>query len=686
MKERAEQLLKMMFGSGALFRNGQWEAIESVLKKKRTLVVQRTGWGKSLVYFIATKILREQGEGPTILISPLLSLMRNQVETAQKIGIRALTLNSTNEESWDDIIEQLRQDQCDVLLVSPERLANSDFVNHILPSIQKGIGMFVIDEAHCISDWGHDFRPDYRRTVRIVQTLLPSVPVLATTATANDRVVTDIQEQLGSDLEILRGPLTRESLQIQTIVLENQAERLAWLAENLPGLPGSGIIYCLTKSDCRRVATWLQSKEIEAYEYHAKINNREGLEQKLIRNEVKALVATIALGMGFDKPDLGFVVHYQRPGSLVSYYQQIGRAGRALDDAYAILLNGREDDEIQEFFIHSAFPSIDELQQVLHAIQESHSGLTLTELLHQLNLSRGRVQKSLKMLEIDGAVHKSGSKFIRTVNQWNPDIERMERITDLRTTELQRMKDFVTTSSCLMEYVARELDDPHAEPCGKCANCTGDFILDQANPDIVQEAVDFLRGDVLEIQPRKQWASGVGTRGFRISPEMQNQSGRVLCMYGDAGWGRMVAEDKYIHSQFRDELVKASAELIADRWRPDPMPTWVTSVPSLRRPHLVPDFAKKVADHLGLPFHPVITKKLNSPEQKTMQNSTQQLTNVLESFHIRGECPNGPVLLIDDMVDSGWTLTLCGVLLKEAGSGPVFPFALASSSTGGDSD
>lgn len=472
----------------------------------------------------------------------------------------------------------------------------------------------------------------------------------------------------------------------KNLTLEDQAERLAWLAENLPRLPGSGIIYCLTKSDCRRVAKWLQSKNIKAYEYHSDTDAREDLEQRLIRNEVKALVATVALGMGFDKPDLGFVIHYQRPGSLVSYYQQIGRAGRALTNAYAVLLNGREDDDIQEFFIRSAFPSLGEMQQVLGAIEESDTGLTLTQLLRQLNLSQGRIQKSLKMLEIDGAVYKSGTKYCRTANQWNPDIERTDRITDLRLKELQRMKDFVSTPTCLMEFVARELDDPHAKPCGKCSNCTGNFVSNQVNSELVQEAVDFLRGDVLVINPRKQWISGVGSRGFRIQPEMQNQQGRILCMYGDAGWGRMVAEDKYTHNRFRDEIVIASAELIGSRWKPDPMPTWVTAVPSLRRPQLVSDFAKRVADQLELPFYPILTKKINSPEQKTMQNRTQQLTNVLEAFQVQGTCPNGPVLLIDDMVDSGWTLTLCGVLLREAGSGPVFPFALASTSAGGDSD
>ena len=345
MREQAEELLKTMLGEDTAFRDGQWEAIELVVaQKERTLLVQRTGWGKSIVYFIATGLLRAEGKGITLLISPLLSLMRNQIEMAERIGTRAVTINSNNPEEWDAVKADLQSNKCDILLISPERLASSEF-NEFLASIPGNIGMLVIDEAHCISDWGHDFRPDYRRIVGIIENLPAGIPVLATTATANDRVVNDIREQLGYDLKILRGPLARESLRIQTIALRDQAERLVWLAENIPRLPGTGIIYCLTVTDCSRVATWLKSRGLNVYEYHAKLDKGDRIdrEQRLINNEVKALVATVALGMGFDKPDLGFVIHYQRPGSLVAYYQQIGRAGRNLDNAYAILLSGGED-------------------------------------------------------------------------------------------------------------------------------------------------------------------------------------------------------------------------------------------------------------------------------------------------------------------------------------------------------
>ena len=392
MREQALILLKKMLGTKAEFRDGQWEAIESILSGKRTLIVQRTGWGKSVVYFIATKMLREKGAGPTLLISPLLSLMRNQIESAEKIGIRARTINSDNVDEWNQVEEGLIKGEIDILLLSPERLGNQDFTSRVLPSIKDGIGMLVVDEAHCISDWGHDFRSDYRRIKRIINTLPPNVPMAATTATANQRVVDDIKTQLGGDLNIMRGPLARDSLGIQVIKLKDQAERLAWLVENINKMDGAGIIYCLTTSDCNKVAKWLKSKGINALEYHSKLSGnenetrslREEREQLLLNNKVKALVATVALGMGFDKPDIGFVIHYQRPGSIVQYYQEIGRAGRALDNAYVILLNGEEDDEIQEYFINAAFPTDIEMEKVIKLLERSRTGLKRVKYLEGL--------------------------------------------------------------------------------------------------------------------------------------------------------------------------------------------------------------------------------------------------------------------------------------------------------------
>lgn len=681
MRQQAEQLLRRVYGPTAEFRPGQWEAIEAlVYQRKRVLVVQQTGWGKSLVYFMATRLLRDQGLGPTVIVSPLLALMRNQLDAAEKLGLRPATFNSENREQWPEVRVALGANQIDLLLVSPEQLNSPHFTNEVLPAIQGAIGLLVIDEAHCISDWGHDFRPDYRRIIRLIRDLPSNVPVLATTATANSRVVEDVRAQLGPQTEVQRGSLMRESLRLQNIKLADQAERLAWLAEHVPKLPGTGIIYCLTQADCERVATFLKAQGINVEPYHGGLKERRPeLEEMLQKNQVKALVATVALGMGYDKQDLRFVVHYQRPGSVVAYYQQVGRAGRDGKESYGILLSGREDDEIQEYFIDSAFPTRQATEKVLEAL--SGGGLSVPGILSQRNLGKGQVERILKLLMIDGLVVKEGPRYFRTVNPYTPERPDQARITALRRAELSRMQAYVDETGCLMAFLARELDDENPVPCGRCANCRGEFVERTASQDRVRTAITFLKRSNQPIPARKKWANN-----RNIAPEELVEEGRALSFWGDAGWGRLVREGKYTAGRFDDELVHAAAELIQKTWAPDPMPTWVTAVPSLRRPTLVPDFAERLASALGIPFQPVLVKERETPEQKGMQNSAKQEENVKGAFSVRGEVPTGPVLLVDDVVDSRWTLTVCGARLRSAGSGPVYPFALAKATTGGDSD
>ena len=487
--------LQAMLGAEATFRDGQRTAIEAVIEDgHRALVVQRTGWGKSLVYWIATRVRRDQGHGPTLIISPLLALMRNQIAMAGRLGLRAATINSGNVEDWDAIHHGLAADAIDVLLISPERLANERFTRDILPGIQGSIGLFVVDEAHCISDWGHDFRPDYRRIGRILQALDPSVPVLATTATANDRVVDDVAEQLGEGATVLRGPLARQSLQLDAIVLENQAERLAWLAGELPRMPGSGIVYCLTVADTQRVATFLQSQGIDARPYNADLSTgeREGLEDALVANEMKALVATVALGMGFDKPDLGFVVHYQRPGSAIAYYQQVGRAGRAVEHAFGVVLSGREDDDIAEFFMDQAFPPTADMHRILAALEDGGS-MSASRLETTVNLRRGRIAQALKLLELDGAVARDGGRYVRTTTPWEQDEERIERVIAARRTELAQMQAYMRHDGCLMAFLIRQLDDPDVTACGRCANCTGRGLPRTVDEGLVRAAISAAR-------------------------------------------------------------------------------------------------------------------------------------------------------------------------------------------------
>lgn len=688
MKKTCETYLKQMYGDTCEFRQGQFEAIKSVVEGNRSLVVQRTGWGKSTVYFIATKILRKRGLGVTILISPLLSLMRNQVESAAKIGLVAETINSSNIDDWSGIRERLIGNEIDILLISPERLGNEKFTTTFLPVIDKGIGLFVVDEAHCISDWGHDFRPDYQRIVNIINNLPSGTPVLATTATANDRVVDDIRRQLGDKLVIMKGPLLRESLHLQVIELDSQAERMAWIAENIMKIEGSGIIYCLTTADCNRVAGWLRKKGIDAKEYHSKLSNdrdknrdlRVERETLLMNNDVKVLVSTIALGMGYDKPDLAFVIHFQRPGSLVSYYQQIGRAGRSLDDAIVVLLSGQEDDEILEYFINQAFPTPQEMEETVAVIESSYDGLSKNEILTQTNISPGRLDKCLKKLIVDNVLLKMGPKYSRTLNPWDRQVEKSKLITEQRYSEFEEMKTFTKTDQCHMKFIAEKLDDSYASECGKCENCVGEAIIaTDYSIKMVGEAVGYLKQGMLEIPIRKRWPAGiVGEKAKNIPDAERNQMGRILSIDGDAGWGTVVKNGKYEDGSFSDDLLEASLNLINNSEERNCI-EWVSYVPSLRRPNLVKEFAEKLASKLGLPIRTSLRKILDAPEQKSFQNSHYQCKNVYTSIEATPTYEKGPVLLVDDMFDSGWTLTVCGKLLRDQGVEAVYPFALAKS-------
>lgn len=680
--KRALELLRI--GSGradATFREGQEDAIRHIVEGRgRLLVVQKTGWGKSFVYFIATKLLRDDGNGPALLISPLLALMRNQMAAADRMGVRAATINSDNVDDWTQVEGKLSRGEIDILLISPERLANERFRTQVLSGIAAHISMLVIDEAHCISDWGHDFRPHYRLLERIVKTLPQNLRLLATTATANNRVMEDLATVLGPKLDVLRGDLNRTSLSLQTIRLPSQAERLAWLAEQLTTLQGHGIIYTLTVRDANQVAQWLKAQGFNVEAYTGETGDRrEQLEQALLNNQVKALVATTALGMGYDKPDLAFVIHYQMPGSVVAYYQQVGRAGRALALAYGVLLSGQEESDITDWFIRSAFPTRQEVADVLGALEDEPNGLSVAELLSRVNLSKGRVDKTIALLSLEAPapIAKQGSKWQLTAATLSEAFwDRAERLTALRRDEHQQMQDYVSLPfGEHMGFLIGALDgDPSVvtEPALPPLPATVDT-------ELVKAAVEFLRRTSLPIEPRRKWPDGgmpqYGVKGF-IAPAHQAESGKALCVWGDAGWGGLVRQGKYNDGHFSDQLVAACVKMFQE-WNPQPSPTWVTCVPSLRHPELVPSFAQRLAAALGLPFHMAIEKTHARPEQKTMANSTQQARNIDGSLELNGQpIPTSPLLLVDDMVDSRWTLTVCAWLLRKSGGGPVWPMAL----------
>ena len=686
---RALELLKKGTGQPhSVFREDQEKAIKIVVEGgKRLLVVQKTGWGKSFVYFIATKLLREMGAGPALLVSPLLSLMRNQIDAAKRMGLRAVKVTSDNRAEWGDVFEKITRKEIDILLISPERLSNEEFKEQVLSKIAATISLLIVDEAHCISDWGHDFRPDYRYLERIVKNLPPNLRILATTATANNRVMRDLVEVLGPNLEVLKGDLNRNSLTLQTIEIPGQAQRLDWLAKTLPNLQGTGIIYAMTVKDAELIAYWLKSRglNVESYTGQLDTERREELETALLENKVKALVATVALGMGYDKPDISFVIHFQMPGSAVGYYQQVGRGGRAIKSAYGILLKGGEDYRINEWFIKSAFPTPNEVVEILTAFEDEPDGLSTSELCGKVNLSLGRIKTTIDILSLESPapILKTDGKWQLTssalsMNFWS----RAKRLTDLRYKELNQMLEYVKLPfGAHMNFLIKELDgDP-------------DTIKPQnlpALPELIDKnlqglGLKFLYGFHRSLEPRKKWPNE-GMQAYRlkglIKAEHRAEIGRSLCYYNDDGWGKLVQEGKYKTNKFSDQLVDACIEMIK-KWNPQPFPTWVTCLPSLRNPTLVPDFAKKLASALKLPFVMAITKTMERPPQKEMANSIKQARNIDGSLDVKNlPFNNGPVFLIDDTVDSKWTFTVASWILRNNGSGQVWPLALAITGQG----
>lgn len=683
--DEALDALRNLTGSNvAEFRDGQREAIELLTQRGQSVIcVQRTGWGKSAVYFVATHLMRAKGAGPTIIVSPLLALMRNQITAADRLGVTAATINSSNADKWDEIIDDLRSDRLDVLIVSPERLANKKFMV-TAESILERVGLFVVDEAHCISDWGHDFRPDYRRLKKLIERLPASASILCTTATANNRVVRDIEDQLtSSDRPVteIRGSLEREALRLEVIEIESREKKLAWLATHLDDLEGSGIIYCSTIRDTELVAEWLDANGVVVAAYHSGMNDdeRQAAETSLINNEVKALVATTALGMGYDKPDLGFVVHFQCPGSAVAYYQQVGRAGRALEKADGILLRGAEDFQIQEFFINTAIPPRGKVMELLGVFDRVDGDeATLFDFQTYMNLGQTRILAMLTMLEVEGAVDRGeGRRWSLTNPDWPYDDERFETLTELREQELQRMREYGADDECLMQFLRKELDDADGKPCGRCAVCTQPKFADIGSDVTLSAAAKHLRSRTYSIEPRKQWA---GNRSGRIPADLRAEKGLAISRYEDGGYGSMVAVGKHRDGKFSDELVDVAAERIL-KWGPSPAIEWVATVPSRSHPELVPDFALRLAERLGVLYVPAITKSKSTRPQKEMENSFRQAENVFGAFEVDdAQVEHGPVLLIDERCDSRWTMTEIAYLLRKSGSGPVYPFALSDSS------
>jgi len=689
LRERAEAVLATLAGDGARLREDQWRAIHAlVAERRRALVVQRTGWGKSAVYFVATALLRagtptHPPAGPTVIVSPLLALMRNQIEAAARAGIHAATVNSANTADWERTYAAVADGEVDVLLVSPERLNNPDFRDRVLPRLTETAGMLVVDEAHCVSDWGHDFRPDYRRLRQLIAELPAGIPVLATTATANDRVVVDVTEQLGlasGEPLVLRGSLDRESLRLSVVSLPTPAQRLGWLADHLDALPGAGIVYTLTVAAAEQVADFLRERGHLVASYTGKTDPGERLaaEADLLDNKVKALVATSALGMGFDKPDLGFVVHLGAPASPVAYYQQIGRAGRAVERAEVVLLPGREDRDIWAYFASLAFPPEPLVRQTLAVLGEEPLSTAAVET--RVDLSRTRLEMLLKVLDSDGAVRRVKGGWVATGEEWVYDRERHQRIAQARRAEQQAMLDYIDTTGCRMLFLRRQLDDPAAEPCGRCDNCTTPTWSTEVDADAARAAQERISRPGVEVAPRKQWPSGMAELGVpasgRIPAGELAEPGRVIGRLSDIGWGARLrelleGEDAPVPGDVLDACVRVLAG-----WGWAERPVGVVGIGSRTRPHQLAHLARRIAEIGRLPLLGTLAPA--GPRPAGHANSAQRLAAVWSALEPPAfEVPDGPVLLVDDVIDSGWTATVAARALRRAGASAVLAFALA---------
>ncbi len=694
LRVQAAAALRALVGrADAELRADQWDAIRAlVADHRRALVVQRTGWGKSAVYFVATMLLRARGAGPTLIVSPLLALMRNQVDAAVQAGIRARTINSANVEEWTDIEAELRAGEVDVLLISPERLNNPGFRDDILPDLAARLGLLVVDEAHCISDWGHDFRPDYRRIRDALAGLRPGIPVLATTATANARVVADIAEQLGTDTYVQRGPLDRASLRLGVLALPTNEQRLGWLTTHLGGLPGSGIVYTLTVSAAEDLAEHLRAHghNVRSYTGRTDPADRLAAEQALLANEVKALVATSALGMGFDKPDLGFIVHVGAPPSPIAYYQQVGRAGRAVERADVLLLPGREDVEIWRYFVSLGFPAETHVRRVLDVLAESPKPLSVSALEARVDLRRTRLELMLKVLDVDGAVRRVSGGWVATGAEWVYDSDRFTRVAEARRAEQQAIREYVAGGVCRMEFLRRALDDPTAEPCGRCVVCAGPFYPSEVPEDAAAAARAALERPGVEVEPRAMWPTamaslGVDVRG-RIPADEQAAPGRALARLSDLGWGerlRALLGDDVADQEVPDAVVAGVVDVLR-HWNWHERPGAVVAVPSRRRPTLVRSLAARIAQIGRLPLLGTLQPAADQPVATRGGNSAYRLAAVWNSFSVTPEIKDGvnrlgdaPVLLVDDLVDSRWTITVAARTLRQAGAPGVLPFVLA---------
>ncbi|WP_294966078.1 RecQ family ATP-dependent DNA helicase [Sulfurimonas sp.] len=664
-REEAELKLKNIFGFDNFF-DDQWKTIDRVLQKKRVLLIEKTGFGKSLTFqFPAT-----QFDGLTIIFFFFFALMRDQIKSLDEKGIKADLINSqeTNERN-DLIIEKAINNELKILYITPERLASASWQNAVS---KMNISFIVIDEAHCISTWGHEFRPDFRRIIKLMQVLPSNIPVLATTATATLSVSEDIKEQIGNNIEIIRGDLLRENLKLNVIHVENEEDKMAWMLSYLKNVSGNGLVYTGTTINTEIYSKWLESEKLNTIFYHGKMDGdiKKGIEKEWMNDKYKAVIATNALGMGIDKSNIRFIIHTQITQSLIHYYQEIGRAGRDGKTAEIFLLFNVKDTALPLSFINGARPSVKKYEKVISALKEEPLGEK--NLMKATNLKQTQV-RTIKADLLDQKIiievkYGSNKKYEYKYNASQLDTTVFENLRNHRLEKFKKMLKYINTNKCKMLYLCNYLGDSNSNSCEICDSCSNNknqFSMSKNDKEKIKQFQDNFF-PILEVETTKtNLINGIASSYYGFS-----NVGTIInkCKYKDGG-------------NFPNILLKQTLRAFGKTFK-DQKFDLVLFVPPTKSGKLVENFANKLAMTLKLPITPLV-KIRDTKEQKIFQIGALKTENIKDAFDINIDIINKSILLIDDIFDSGATIKEIGKMLTNKGAKIIAPLVIAKT-VGGD--
>ena len=603
-RQEAELKLKHIFGFDNFF-DDQWKTIDRILQKKRVLLIEKTGFGKSLTFqFPAT-----QFDGLTIIFSPLIALMRDQIKSLNEKGIKVGLINSGETDDENNLtIQKAINNELKILYIAPERQENSLWQEAVS---KMNVSFVVVDEAHCISSWGHDFRPAFRRIINLMQVLPSNIPVLATTATATVDVAQDIKNQIGGDIELIRGDLLRENLKLNVIHVESEEDKMAWISNYLEKVNGNGIVYTGTRSNAEIFSKWCENEKLNTIYYHGGLDSdsRKLVEKEWMKNKYKAVISTNALGMGIDKSDIRFIIHTQITQSPIHYYQEIGRAGRDGQTAEIFLLFNPKDTDLPLSFINGARPTVKQYEKVISALKEEPLGEK--NLMKATNLKQALV-RTIKADLLDQKIirevkYGSSKKYEYQYNAPQLDTTEFEALREHRLREFEKMVEYTNTSKCKMLYLCNYLGDDTSENCGICDSCSGDtnhFSMSQRDTEKIQNFQDNFF-PFLEVEDTKtNLINGVASS-----------------YYGFSNVGAVIHKCKYENGRdYPTILLKQTLRAFGKTFKEQKFDL-IMFVPPTKSGKLVENFATKIASTLKLPVASLIKVK-ETKEQKIFQNGT----------------------------------------------------------------